>query len=76
MNPASSSFTFARDYLHKYYAQSDPGCIRAIWGLHPEVVRTNVFQSIPPRNDLEYFCGPKAEGIPGYPALDKIQIRP
>ena len=35
------SFTFAdRDYLHKYYAQSDPSCIEAIWGLHPEVVRT------------------------------------
>ena len=66
------SFTFAdRDYLHKYYAQSDPSCIEAIWGLHPEVVRTNVFQIHPPKNDLEYFCGPKAEGIPGYPALIK-----
>ena len=63
------SFTFAdRDYLHKYYAQSDPSCIEAIWGLHPEVVRTNVFQIHPPRNDLEYFCGPKVEGIRGYPA--------
>ena len=66
------TFTFAdRDYLHKYYAQSDPSCIEAIWGLHPEVVRTNVFQIHPPRNDLVYFCGPKAEGIPGYPALLK-----
>ena len=66
------TFTFAdRDYLHRYYSQSDPSCIEAIWGLHPEVVRTNVFQIYPPRNDLEYFCGPKAEGIPGYPALVK-----
>ena len=66
------TFTFAdRDYLHRYYSQSDPSCIEAIWGLHPEVVRTNVFQIHPPRNDLEYFCGPKAEGIPGYPALMK-----
>jgi uracil-DNA glycosylase len=65
-------FGFAdRDYLHRYYAQSDSSCIEAIWQLHPEVVRTNVFNSHPPRNDLEYFCGPKAEAIPGYPALVK-----
>ena len=69
------SFTFAdRDYLHKYYAQSDPSCIEAIWGLHPEIVRTNVFQIHPPRNDLEYFCGPKAEALPGYPALMKSKF--
>jgi len=65
-------FTFAdRDYLHRYYAQSDSSCIEAIWQLHPEVVRTNVFNQHPPRNDLEYFCGPKATAIPGYPALVK-----
>lgn len=65
-------FTFSdRDYLHRYYAQSDSSCLEAIWQLHPEVVRTNVFNQHPPHNDLEYFCGPKAEGIPGYPALVK-----
>ena len=69
------SFTFAdRDYLHRYYSQSDPSCIEAIWGLHPEIVRTNVFQIHPPRNDLEYFCGPKAEALPGYPALMKSKF--
>ena len=65
-------FGFAdRDYLHRYYAQSDSSCLEAIWHLHPEVIRTNVFNQHPPRNDLEWFCGPKAEGIPGYPALVK-----
>ena len=62
---------FDRDYIHKYYTNSDPTCIEAIWGLHPEVYRTNVFQIHPPRNDIEFFCGPKAEGIVGYPALIK-----
>lgn len=62
---------FDRDYIHKYYANSDWSCIEAIWNLHPEVYRTNVFNIHPPRNDLEFFCGPKSEGIPGYPALIK-----
>ena len=32
---------------------------------------TNVFQQHPPGNKVEWFCGPKTEGIPGYPALVK-----
>lgn len=58
-----------RQYIHRYFTHSDPTCTDAIWSLHPEVYRTNVFMSHPPRNDLEFFCGPKASGILGYPAL-------
>lgn len=66
---------FDRDYIHRYYANSDPSAIEAIWSLHPEVHRTNVFQIHPPRNDLDFFTGGKAEGIPGYPALTKKFVR-
>ena len=52
-----------------YYRRGDPRSIESIWRLHPEVRRTNVFQIHPPQNRLEWFCGPKAEGIPSYPAL-------
>lgn len=62
---------FDRDYLHRYYSTQDSIHLEAIWGLHPEVYRTNVFQRHPPGNDLEFFCGGKAEGIIGYPALLK-----
>jgi uracil-DNA glycosylase len=62
---------FDRDYLHQYYNQSDPSAINAIWGLHPEVRRTNVFMLHPPRNNLEFFCGGKPDAIPGYPPLLK-----
>lgn len=73
LNDASViSFTAAdRDYLGRYYRSYDPWCLDAIWELHPEVIRTNVFQQHPPGNDLAYFCGPKDEGIPGFPALTK-----
>jgi uracil-DNA glycosylase len=62
---------FDRDYIHGYYSTQEPCNLEAVWGLHPEVFRTNVFQLHPPGNDLEYVCGPKAEGIPGYPPLLK-----
>lgn len=52
-----------------YYRRGDPRSIESIWRLHPEVYRTNVFQIHPPQNRLEWFCGPKAEGILSYPAL-------
>jgi len=32
---------------------------------------TNVFNFQPERNDIKTLCGPKAEGIPGYPAINK-----
>lgn len=35
-----------------------------------ECYTTNVFNIRPqPKNDVEYLCGPKADAIPGYPAL-------
>lgn len=60
---------FDRDYIHRYYNTGDSALISAVWELHPEVYLTNVFNIHPPRNDLTFFCGPKAEGLQGYPAL-------
>src|SRR5216684_5330510 len=60
-----------RSYLSKYYRTKDPWTLAAIWDLHPELYRTNVFQQHPPNNDLLHFCGGKAEGIAGYPILQK-----
>lgn len=60
-----------RDYLNLYYTNGDPSMIDMIWNLHPELYRTNVFQQHPPGNNLEAFCGGKAEGIAGFPALIK-----
>lgn len=60
-----------RELISKFYAESDPAITATLWSLHPEVYLTNVFNDKPTRNDMEYFCGPKSEGIPGYPALLK-----
>ncbi len=61
-----------RDYISDYYRRGDPRCIDSIWKLHQdEIFRTNVFAIHPPANRLEYFCGPRAGGIPSYPALVK-----
>jgi uracil-DNA glycosylase len=60
-----------QSYLSRYYRDWDPALIDCIWEMHPEVYRTNVFQQHPPGNDLEAFCGPKAEALEGYPALTK-----
>jgi uracil-DNA glycosylase len=60
-----------RDFIMKYYSTQDPAVVDALWRLHPEVYRTNVFNLHPPGNDLEEFCGPKSTAIPGYPALTK-----
>lgn len=62
---------FDRDYLHRYYASSDPSLLNAIWSLHPEIIRTNVFLTHPPRNDPDWFCGPKSDALPGYPVVAK-----
>lgn len=59
------------DYIAKYWQTRDPHCLDAVWELHPEVYRTNVFQQHPPQNKLEYFCGGKADGIAYFPALLK-----
>ncbi len=58
-----------RDYISDYYRRGDPRSIDSIWRLHPELYRTNVFSIHPPANRLEYFCGPKSDGIGSYPAL-------
>ena len=57
--------------ISRFYKRGDPQAINAIWLRHPEFYRTNVFNHHPPANRLEYFCGTKKEGIPGYPALIK-----
>lgn len=65
-------------YFSKYYEGDRKAgeYIDAIWNLHPEVYRTNVFQQHPPGNKLEYFCGPKGEGIRGYgPLLTSKYVR-
>ena len=65
-------------YLSRYYSAGRNGAelINAIWELHPEVYRTNVFQQHPPGNKLEYFCGPKGEGIGGFgPLLTSKYVR-
>lgn len=59
------------DYLSAYYRTGDPRQLDMIWNLHQSIVRTNVFQQHPPRNQLEFFTGPKATGIAGFPALIK-----
>lgn len=58
-----------KSLIGDYYRRGDPRSINSIWRMHPEVQRSNVFQIHPPQNRLEWFCGPKAEGIPSYPAL-------
>lgn len=62
-----------RDCLSRWWSSKDPWLIDAIWEAHPEFYRTNVFQQHPPANDLAWFCGPKAEGIPYFPALVKAK---
>jgi uracil-DNA glycosylase len=58
------------EYIRRYYSSGDSRHIDNIWRLHAdEVRRTNVFSEHPPGNKLEHFCGSKAEGIPGFPAL-------
>lgn len=63
-------------YLSKFYQSSDNSLIDAIWRLHPEIHRTNVFQQHPPGNKLEAFCGPKASGLLTYgPLLQAKYVR-
>src|ERR1017187_6883797 len=55
-----------REYINDYYRRGRPESINSIWRLHNEIFRTNVFAIHPPANRLEWFCGPKAEGIHSY----------
>jgi hypothetical protein len=60
-----------RDDISSFYRFQNVRAVAAIWSRHPEIFRTNVFNLHPHKNDLEFFCGPKALAIPGYPALLK-----
>ena len=60
-----------RSYISRFYDTGDPLLIDAIWQMHPELYRTNVFQQHPPGNKLEWFCGPKNVAIKGYPSMGK-----
>lgn len=59
------------EYISKFWSSGDPALLDCVWNLHPEVHRTNVFNQRPPGNKLEWFCGPKSDAIPDYPALLK-----
>jgi uracil-DNA glycosylase len=62
--------TFAdRDYINEFYRFGDPRAVDSVWGLHPEVRRSNVFNIHPPANRLEHFCGPRDQGIIGWGPL-------
>lgn len=44
-------------------------------GIHrADCFLTNVINQHPPGNNIEAFCGPKSEGISGYPALTKSKF--
>lgn len=62
-----------QDYMRRYWDKSDSTMIDMVWRLHPEFHRTNVFQFHPPGNNLESLCGPRSEGLPGFPALTKAK---
>lgn len=59
------------DYINSFYRTGDPAQLEAVWCLHPEVHRTNVFNLHPPGNKIETLCGPKAGAIGGFPSLGK-----
>jgi len=58
-----------KQFISDYYRRGDPKSLASVWQLHPEIYRSNVFNIRPPGNKLEWFCGPKAEGIPSYGPL-------
>jgi uracil-DNA glycosylase len=61
-------------FISKFWNLGDPACIDAIWRLHPEVYRANVFPFHPLGNDITSLCGGKAEGVRGFPALAKSKF--
>lgn len=63
-----------QSFISRYWSLGDPACIDAVWCLHPEVHRTNVFKFHPHANDIASLCGPKAEGVRGYPPLVKSKF--
>lgn len=61
-------------FISRFWNTGDPLCIDAVWRLHPEVYRANVFDFHPHANDISTLCGPKATGVRGYPALTKSKF--
>lgn len=59
------------ELISKFFDTGDPRCVDAVWRMHPEVTRDNVFNLHPTGNDLGTLCGPRDEGIRDYPALTK-----
>ncbi len=56
-------------YISAFWRTSKPQNINAVWQLHPEVSRMNVFNFHPAGNKIETLCGPKELAIHGYPKL-------
>lgn len=63
-----------RSFISSFWNLGDPACIDAVWRLHPEVYRANVFPFHPLGNDLRSLCGPKTEAVTGYPALTQSKF--
>src|ERR1017187_8187742 len=61
-------------FISRFWNLGDPACIDAVWRLHPEVYRTNVFKFHPHANDIATLCGPKPGGGGGFPALTKSKF--
>ena len=56
--------------ISEYYSTGNSRAIDRIWAAHQYFIRrTNVFNQHPPGGALEYFCGSKSEGLPGFGAL-------
>lgn len=60
-----------QSYIYRYWQERDPRYVDAVWRMHPEVYRTNVFNIRPRGNKIEDLCGTKPESISGYPMFAK-----
>jgi uracil-DNA glycosylase len=61
-----------KSYIRKYWDSRNPANLDAVWRLHAdEIHRTNVLNFHPHANRLDSVCGPRADGVLGYPALIK-----
>lgn len=62
------------EYFNRFWTSNDPTMVEMVWELHSaDIHRSNVFQIRPPGNQLEWFCGARFDGIPGYSALVKAK---
>ena len=56
-------------FISRFWNLGDPACIDAVWRLHPEVHRANVFPFHPHANDIGSLFVDKRDGLRGYPLL-------